>query len=172
MTANDVLATALDLVGQEQYQEVGEFPVERGYVWTSCASVENGNPLFWDDAVAAALTDGPIAPPSMVSVWFRPHHWAPGRSEVALPLQVHFDLKKLFDLPEAVMTDNTIEFHEPVRIGDVLRTHQVLRSISEEKTTKLGTGRFWVIDVVYENQDGGLVAVESYTGFGYRREAS
>ena len=70
-----------ELVGQEQYHEVGEFPVERGYVWTSCASVENGNPLFWDDAVATALTGGPVAPPSMVSVWFRPHHWAPGRTE-------------------------------------------------------------------------------------------
>ena len=67
------------------------------------------------------------------------------------------------------MTDNTIEFHTPVRMGDVLRTHQVLRSVSEQKTTKLGTGRFWVIDVVYANQDGDLVAVESYTGFGYRR---
>ena len=52
-----------DLIGKEQYHEVGEFPVERGYVWTSCASVENGNPLFWDDEVADALTDGPIAPP-------------------------------------------------------------------------------------------------------------
>jgi hypothetical protein len=57
-------------------------------------------------------------------------------------------------------------------MGDVLRTHQVLRSVSEEKTTRLGTGRFWVIDVVYTNSDGELVAVESYTGFGYRREAA
>ena len=170
MTPDDAaLAGALDLIGKEQYHEVGEFPVERGYVWTSCASVENGNPLFWDDEVADALTGGPIAPPSMVSVWFRPHHWAPGRTEQALPLQVHFDLKERFGLPEAVMTDNTIEFHEPVRMGDVLRTHQVLRSVSDVKTTKLGTGRFWVIDVVYANQDGALVAVESYTGFGYRR---
>ena len=38
------------------------------------------------------------------------------------------------------MTDNTIEFHTPVRMGDVLRTHQVLRSVSDEKTTKLGHG--------------------------------
>jgi acyl dehydratase len=105
----------------------------------------------------------------MVSVWFRPHHWAPGRTTAALPLQVHFDLKARLDLPEAVMTDNTITFYEPVRPGDRLRTHQVLRSVSEEKTTKLGTGRFWVIEVVYANQDGDLVAVESYTGFGYRR---
>jgi acyl dehydratase len=159
-------------IGRVQYEVTGEFPVERGYIWTSCASVENGNPLFWDDAVAAELTGGPIAPPTMLSVWFRPHHWAPGRAEQPLPLQVHFDLKETFGLPEAVMTDNTIVFHEPVRPGDVLHTRQVLRSVSEPKTTKLGTGRFWVIDVEYRNDRGALVGVESWTGFGYRRESS
>ena len=110
-----------------------------------CASVENGNPLYWDEKVADELTGGPIAPPTMISVWFRPHHWAPGRRRRAgAPLQVHFDLKETLDLPEAVMTDNTIIFDEPVRPGDVLSHHQVLRSVSEPKTTKLGTGRFWV----------------------------
>jgi acyl dehydratase len=156
-------------IDQVRYEEQGEFPVERGYIWTSCASVENGNPLFWDDDVAEAVTGGPIAPPTMVSVWFRPHHWAPGRTSQALPLQVHFDLKAAFDLPEAVMTDNTIIFHEPVRPGDVLTTRQVLRSVSGPKTTKLGSGRFWVIDVEYLNQRDELVGVESYTGFGYKR---
>jgi acyl dehydratase len=68
-----------------------------------------------------------------------------------------------------VMTENTIVFHEPVRPGDVLRTRQVLRSVSEPKTTKLGTGRFWVIDVEYLNARDELVGVESYTGFGYTR---
>jgi uncharacterized protein len=156
-------------IDQVRYEEQGEFPVERGYIWTSCASVENGNPLFWDDEVAEAVTGGPIAMPTMLSLWFRPHHWAPGRTEQALPLQVHFDLKDRLGLPEAVMTDNTIVFHEPVRPGDRLRTSQILRSVSDEKTTKLGTGRFWVIDVEYRNQDDELVGVESYTGFGYRR---
>ncbi len=105
----------------------------------------------------------------MVSVWFRPHHWAPGRTTQGLPLQIHFDLKEGLGLPEAVMSDNTIVFHEPVRPGDRLVTRQILRSVSDEKTTRLGTGRFWVIDVEYRNQRGELVAVESYTGFGYRR---
>ena len=108
----------------------------------------------------------------MISVWFRPHHWAPGRTEQALPLQVHFDLKAAFDLPEAVMTDNTIVFHDPVRPGDLLHTRQILRSVSGPKTTKLGTGRFWVIDVEYLNQRDELVGVETYTGFGYRRAAA
>ena len=157
------------LVGQVQYEETAEFPVEQGYVWTSCASVENGNPLFWDPAVAEELTGGPIAPPTMISTWFRPHHWAPGRTQQKLPLQIHFDLKEQLGLPEAVMSDNSIVFHEPVRPGDVLSTRQILRSVSDEKTTKLGTGRFWVIDVEYHNQHGALAAVESWTGFGYRR---
>jgi uncharacterized protein len=157
------------LVGQVQYEETADFPVEQGYVWTSCASVENGNPLFWDPAVAEELTGGPIAPPTMISTWFRPHHWAPGRTEQKLPLQIHFDLKEQLGLPEAVMSDNSIVFHEPVRPGDILSTRQILRSVSDEKTTKLGTGRFWVIDVEYHNQDGELAAVESWTGFGYRR---
>jgi acyl dehydratase len=159
-------------IGQVRHEEEGEFDVERGYVLTSCASVENGNPLFWDEKTANELTDGWIAAPSMLSLWFRPHHWAPGRSGERQPLQVHFDLKEKLDLPEAVMTDNEIVFGVPVRPGDRLRTHQVLRSVSEPKTTKLGTGRFWVIDVVYQNQKGELVGNESYTGFGYRRNES
>ncbi len=158
-------------IGEKRHREEGEFDVERGYCLTSCASVENGNPLFWDEKVARELTGGPIAPPTMLSVWFRPHHWAPGRSELVQPLQVHFDLKEKLGLPEAVMTDNTIVFREPVRPGDRLETWQVLRSVSEPKRTKLGLGRFWVIDVEYENQDGESVGTESYTGFGYRRDA-
>jgi len=158
-------------IGEKRYVIEGDFDVERGYVFTSCASVENGNPLFWDEKVANELTDGWIAPPSMISVWFRPHHWSPGRTEAAVPLQVHFDLKETLGLPEAVMTDNTITFGEPVRPGDRLRTWQVLRSVSDPKTTKLGTGRFWVIDVVYENQKGEWVGTETYTGFGYRRDS-
>ena len=105
----------------------------------------------------------------MLSVWFRPHHWAPRRAELAQPLQVHFDLKEKLGLPEAVMTDNTITFGDPVRPGDRLATWQVLRSVSDIKQTKLGKGRFWVIDVEYVNQRGEWVGTETYTGLGYRR---
>jgi acyl dehydratase len=156
-------------IGQPRYEEESEVEVERGYIATTCASVENGNPIFWDEKVAGALTGGPIAPPTMLSVWFRPHYWAPGRTQQRQPLQVHFDLKERLELPEAVMTDNEIVFGEPVRPGDRLRTRQILRSVSEVKTTKLGPGRFWVIDVEYLNQRGELVGKETYTGFGYRR---
>ena len=85
-------------------------------------------------------------------------------------MQLHFDLKAALGLPEAVMTDNTIIFHEPVRIGDRLKTVQILRSVSGLKTTRLGTGRFWVLELEIENQNGELCAIESYTGYGYKRD--
>ena len=168
---SDLPAEVQSWIGQRRYEQVGEFDVERGYIWTTCSSVQNGNPIFWDDKAAAEITGGPIAPPAMISVWFRPHHWAPNRSEPGLPLQVHFDLKKVFDLPEAVISDNTVTFGEPVRLGDRLRTWQVLRNVSTPKKTKLGTGRFWDLDVEYVNQRGEWVGTETYTGFGYRRDA-
>jgi acyl dehydratase len=58
-----------------------------------------------------------------------------------------------------------------VRPGDTLETAQILRSVSPMKKTKVGVGRFWVIDVVYTNQRGEHVGTESYTGYGYKREA-
>jgi acyl dehydratase len=156
-------------IGKVRYSETANFPVERGYIWTSCASVENGNPLFWDDKVADELTGGPIAPPSTLSLWFRPHFWEPGQPEGRLPLQTHFDLKAELGLPEAIMSDSQVVFHDPVRPGDVIGTSEILRSISDPKTTKLGTGRFWVIDVEYRNHHDVLVGVETFTGFGYQR---
>lgn len=160
------------LIGARQYEVTANFPVERGYIYNTCAATQNGNPIYWDDAVATEITDGPIAPPTTLSLWIRPHYWEPGAEGEQVALKVHFDLKARFDLPEAVMSDNTLVFYEPVRPGDVITHWQVLKSVSDEKTTKLGTGRFWVIDLEYVNQDGKLVGVESYTGFGYRRGGS
>ena len=133
--AEDLPAEVDAWIGKERYIGETTFPIEMGYVYTSCASVENANPLFWDEKLAEELTQGPIAPPSMLSVWFRPHHWVPNQSEQSLPLQVHFDLKEALSLPEAVMTDNTIVFGVPVRPGDVLTTCQVLHSVSAPKKT-------------------------------------
>ncbi|MEE8581403.1 MAG: MaoC family dehydratase N-terminal domain-containing protein [Myxococcota bacterium] len=166
----EVSAQVRGWIGKPRYEEETEFEIERGYIATTCASVQNANPLFWDDEVAEALTGGVIAPPTMLSVWFRPHYWAPGRSREQQPLQVHFDLKEKLALPEAVITENEIEFGEPVRPGDKLFTRQILESVSEPKTTKLGTGRFWVIHVEYQNQRAEFVGRESYTAFGYRKE--
>jgi hypothetical protein len=164
---SDLPAEITALVGQNQYKKTATFPVELSYSYNTLSATENGNPLYWDAAVADELTGGMTVPPSTMSLWMRPHRWEPGATEEQVALQVHFDLKEQLGLPEAIMSDNTLILHEPVRPGDVISHHQVLRSISGEKTTKLGTGRFWVIDIEYHNQRDELVGIESYTGFGY-----
>jgi acyl dehydratase len=163
---------ALALIDVSQYEEQTEFDIEMGYVLTSCASVQNGNPLFWDKDVARQLTHGQIAPPTMMSVWFRPHHWAPGAEGERKALQSHFDLKEIMGLPEAIIGGNELVFGVPVRVGDVLTTRQIVRSISEPKTTRVGKGRFWNIDVEVVNQNGEHVGTETYSCFGYRRPQS
>lgn len=157
------------LIGKVQYLVTATFPVEMSYAYNTLAATENGNPLYWDPNVADHLTQGMTMPATTLSLWMRPHRWEPGASGEQLALKTHFDLKERLGLPEAIMSDNTIVLHEPVRPKDVISHHQVVRSISDIKTTKLGIGRFWVIDVEYHNQNGRLVGVESYTGFGYRR---
>ncbi len=168
-TTDDLPADVVALIGERQYPETATFDAELSYAYNTLAATQNGNPLFWDDAVADELTGGRILPPTTLSLWMRPHFWEPGAEGEQVALKVHFDLKARFDLPEAVMTDNTITFHEPVRPGDRIGNSQILRSVSGPKTTKLGTGRFWVIDVEFRNQRDEVVGVESYTGFGYRR---
>jgi len=172
MSADTLPAAVSKMIGTPMYEQTADFDVERSYTYNTCAATQNGNPVYWDDDVAEEITGGPIAPPTTLSLWMRPHYWQPGAAGEQVALKVHFDLKELFELPEAVMTDNTLILYEPVRPGDRISHHQVLRSVSEPKTTKLGTGRFWVIDIEYHNQREELVGIESYTGFGYQREGA
>lgn len=170
MSEHDDLPDAVrQLIDAPQYEEKTEFPIEIGYVVNTCAAVQNGNPLFWDGEAAEAIAGGRIAPPTMLSVWFRPHYWAPGASGERKALQAHFDLKTLLELPEAVVASNEASFGEPVRMGDTLATCQIVRAVGPLKQTRLGTGRFWTIDVRTVNQHGDWVGTETYTFLGYRR---
>jgi len=172
MNEDDTLPEAVrNMIGVPLYEERTEFPIEIGYVYNTCAAVENGNPLYWDEDAAQQIAGGRIAPPTMLSVWFRPHYWAPGATGERKALQAHFDIKALLDLPEAVVANNEASFGEPVRMGDVLTTCQIVRSIGPVKQTRLGTGRFWTIDVRTTNQHGEWVGTEAYTLLGYRRRA-
>ncbi|MGD9598357.1 MAG: MaoC family dehydratase [Steroidobacteraceae bacterium] len=169
MTSSDLPPAVQALIGVPQYEEHSEFPIEIGYVYNTCAATGNGNPLYWDDTIARELTGGRIAPPTMLSVWMRPHYWAPGAPGERKALMTHFDLKALCGLPEAVVVGNEASFGEPVRMGDVLTASQIVRSVGPLKQTKLGTGRFWVIDVETRNQRGEWVGTETYSFLGYRR---
>lgn len=158
-----------DWIGREEEDPPGDITCERGYILAWLDATEDANPLFWDAATAQEITGGPIAPPAMLSVWMRPLQFHPQRNEPRMPLSLHFSLKTALGLPEGIVKANEIEFRAPVRPGDRITTSQRIRDIGELKTTKLGTGRDWTIDVTYRNQDADVVGVETYVMFGYRR---
>jgi acyl dehydratase len=167
-----VSATVEDWVGRQLDAGPGDIEAERGYVIHWCEAVEDANPLYWDEATANEVTGGWTAPPSMLSVWMRPLMFNPHATQRVRPLELHFQLKDAFELPEGIVTGNEIEFGVPVRMGDVISTVQRVRDISDERTNRLGTGRAWTIDVEYTNQRGEIVGVETYRMFSYNRTSS
>ena len=153
--------------GIELENPLGEIACEPGYILHWLEATENANPLFWDEGVAADVSGGAIAPPSMLSVWMRPLTWRPGRGEPHRPLELHFRLKEAFGLPDGIVYRNEIVFHAPVRPGDRVRTTESVRAIGELRNSRVGRGRNWTIDVTYRNQDDVVVGVETYEMFSY-----
>ncbi len=158
--------------GRELENPPGDFACERGAILHWLEATENANPLFWDDAVAQQVADGPLAPPTMLSVWMRPLVWRPDATASSRPLELHFRLKEAFGLPDGIVYRNEISFHAPVRSGDRVRTTEAVREIGPLRESRLGRGRNWTIDVTYRNQRDEVVGVETYEMFSYVSEAS
>jgi hypothetical protein len=148
-------------IGQVVVIDEAEVAVEQALIENFCSAVEDGNPRYWQEG---------ISPPGMLSAYNRPHPWTPARGDKPAnrPLELHFRVKDLLQLPRGVV-ELSFEFGVPVRVGDRLRAEQSLREVSDIKTNKLGTGRNWVIDVTYKNQRGEIAGVETLNFFGYNR---
>ena len=121
MSAADTLPDAVrNMIDTPLYEERTEFPIEIGYVYNTCAAVENGNPLYWDEELARTLVGKRIAPPTMLSVWFRPHYWAPGASGERKALQAHFDLKELLGITGGLLFDGKGHLYLGTRFEELL----------------------------------------------------
>ena len=111
-----------------------------------------------------------IAPPMMLPSWAIDHDWRPEREGPApRTLELHFMVKDALGYKNGLVTEVELELHEPLRAGDSVKAEQILRSVGDERETKLGTGRNWEIDVVYHKPDGTLAGVQSLTFLGYGR---
>lgn len=147
-------------------------PKARPELWEIfCAAIEDANPLYWDDAAAAEHTGERIAPQSMMAAWTVAPEWRPNKpAKGARPLEAHFMVKEALDYPHGIVIEAEFEYYEPVRAGDRLRAEQVLLDIGEEKSTRLGPGREWVIKVSYTREDGARVGAQIFRFLGYRNK--
>lgn len=145
--------------------------VERGLWINFCAAVEDGNPLYWSYALARDHTETMIAPPAMLPSWAIAPEWDPDRtSTLPRTLELHFMVKDALGLPHGLVKEVDLALHDPLRAGDSVRAEQILRSVGEERQTRLGQGRDWVIDVVFRKPDGRLAGVQTLHMLGYRPE--
>ncbi len=173
MTAPDALDDrVLRLIGTPQYVTDAGIAANHINVHAMCAAVENGNPAHWSEPVAIELLGAPWCPATMLAAWGRPDLWQPGQGEPLKALQAHFDLKALLGYSASIAVSNTITFYAPVRIGDRLKTQQLLRSVGDLERTRLGLGRFWTIDMQYLDAESNLMGVERYEFFGFERGES
>ena len=142
--------------------------IQKGLWQNFCSSIEDGNKIYWDERVAECHTEDLIAHPAMLPSWVHDFEWHPQRKKVQ-PMELHFHLKNILNLPLGIVTEVDIEYYLPIKDGDAISANQTLLSVSELVKTKLGEGRYWVIEVKYFNQLEILVGKQNIHFLGYKK---
>jgi uncharacterized OB-fold protein/acyl dehydratase len=137
--------------------EVAPDPVNQPMIRHWVEAIGDENPVYTDEAAAAASVHGGIvAPPVMLQAWvmrgLRP------RRDAANPREELMGLLDDAGFTSVVATNCEQEYHRYLRPGDHLRATTVIDSVSPEKQTALGRGHFVTTRIDYRDQHGELVA--------------
>lgn len=155
---------ALTHIGRSTEPATGDVPVNAPMIQLYCSALEDANASHWDEEFATKHWGGLIAPPGMLQTWTIPMQWHPDGHRTVSVMAAKVPLPG--DKPINVTTD--FEFFEPLRVGDRLTLTDRLESVSEEKTTRVGTGHFITSVTEYRRQDGTLVARSTNVLFRYK----
>jgi len=150
-----------------------------------CEPAEIGNPTYWDEEVAKmAGYRSQVVPWSAVKeVPTYCGNWRPGQP-TRFPLDAEVDYQSHLASRQpsggnppapptnaGFFTDMTIEFFEPVCLGDRLTTMgRVLHHVTPRET-RIGVGAFLGYTTSYFNQTGQLVAKATQGSYAFTRKA-
>ena len=158
------LAEAKKLIGSRSPVKYNEIEANKAMIQFYAASVEDGNPAYWDDDFADREFGGIISPPGMLMVWGMKTDWNPIRPKEA-------EGSSSFNLPlpgtTLINVSTETEFFRPMQLGEIFNVQEEIVSISDEKTTKLGVGHFLVTRSSYRSASGELVGTNTNTLFRY-----
>jgi uncharacterized OB-fold protein/acyl dehydratase len=128
-------------------------------------AMDDGNPVYLDEEAARATgRDGLVAPASMVQAWTMRGYAASVRPDEDTK-SAGDELTELLaegGYTSVVATDSELEFHRELVPGDRVSVEEVVESISPEKNTGLGAGRFVTTLKTYRDQDGEVVATQHW----------
>ncbi len=133
-------------------------PVERATVDEWCAVFGR----TWPECV------GDSAPSVMYTTFVRPPHPPAAGESAPTGVVLHDGLKALLELPIAIAVGYELEVAGEVRVGDQLVSVERIADLGEERETRFGPGRDWVIEVATSTDVGELVGVEKFRMLGYR----
>jgi uncharacterized protein len=122
-----------------------------------CEAIGDTNPVYLDaDKAAASLHGGIVAPPTMLQAWVMRGINGPPRDGDG-PYERMNRLLFAAGFTSVVATNCEQTYHRYLRPGDRLTMRTVIDSISQQKTTGLGTGHFISTRQDYYDATGELV---------------
>lgn len=152
--AHDAIGQLLDRCVQREVS----IPVERATIDEWCAVFGNEWPECVDD----------VAPSVMFTTFVRPPLPPALGETVSSGVVLHEELKALLDVPMAIAVGYALKVAGEIHVGDELVSVERIAHLAEERDTRLGPGREWVIEVATSTVTGMLVGVEKFRMLGYR----
>jgi len=149
---------------------IGWDAVEAGMIRHWCDAMGDDNPVYRDQLAARdAGYQDMVAPPTMLQAWgmkgFR--NAFPAASDTRNPFAV-LEFLEAKGFPAVVAVNCEQEYAEPLKIGDRVYFHSYIESISDLKTTGLGTGYFVTEVSTYTNQRDQVVGTMKFRVFKYK----
>ncbi|RCG24856.1 hypothetical protein DTL70_11075 [Streptomyces diacarni] len=155
----------------------GQDPVNQPMIRHWAEAMGDRNPVYTDERAARATgRPGVVAPASMVQAWTMRGYAATvapaARDTAPGGLAALVALLDEGGYTSVVATDSELEFRRELVPGDHIAVQETVESISPEKKTALGAGRFVTTVKTYRDQAGGLVATQRWRTLRFRpREA-
>lgn len=153
-------------------------PVNRPQIHHWCDAVGDTNPVYLDEELAAqSVHGGIVAPPTMLQAWGMPGlrgrgpslpGQKPSAAAAASRMGGPVALLHEHGFTSVVATNCEQEYKRYLKPGDVVRTSGGLESISNEKTTGLGTGYFVTNKTTYWDQNDDVVAEMRFRIFWFK----
>lgn len=134
-------------------------------------AVGDTNPVYTDAELAAAsIHGGIVAPPTMLQAWVMNGIHGPQRTSDG-PYEKMNELLFSRGFSSVVGTNSEQVYHRYLRPGDQLTMRTVIDSISDEKSTGLGTGHFVSTRQDYYDADNQLVGSMLFRIFRFQPKA-
>jgi uncharacterized protein len=159
-----IVGTSMNARGRQRAPD----PVNQPMIRHWAAAFEDWNPVYTDVEEAERSRFGEIvAPPLMLQTWTMATPLIKGIAERGgSPVETEGNTPMAV-LDEAgfvgtLATNSEFEIHRYLRLGDVVSSTTVIESISEEKQTRLGPGRFVTWATTYTDETGEVVGLQRF----------